>query len=196
MKSKLILSVCLVILCLTKVSAQSAAIDYLNVPGPIVFDEVSYELSWSSHPANNFYKQEYVKAGEKVEHFNTMILIDFEIGADIVGLIRAKTSELKKLQKDNPVVHYETFENDGEYMLDFLISENTPNGNIAIVERNVYRYKTITDKGGRKGVLLFGVSQRGYGDDITNFFTVLKKNKNALVNAVGTFPLPAVTVKK
>ena len=34
--------------------------DYLRVPGPIVFDKQTFSLSWSSHPENNYYKQEYI----------------------------------------------------------------------------------------------------------------------------------------
>ena len=92
-----------------------------------------------------------------------------------VDVVATKNAELKKMKASNPVVNYETFEKDGEVMLDFLVSENTPDGKyLSIVERNVYRYKSVVDKNGQKGVLLFGVSERAYGDDIDKFFPNLK----------------------
>ena len=80
-------------------------------------------------------------------------------------LVNAKIAELKILKETNPVVNYETFQKNGEYMLDFLISENASDGKINILERNVYRYKSGVDKTGKKYVMLFGVSERSYGSE-------------------------------
>jgi len=82
-------------------------------------------------------------------------------------------------------------------MLDFLLSQDTPDGKyVSIVERNVYRYKDVTDKNGQKAILLFGVSERAYGDDINKFFSNLKAHRFDLINAVGTFEIPTITIPK
>jgi hypothetical protein len=170
--------------------------DYLNVSGPIVFNGINYDLSWSSHPAGNFYKQEYIVKGDNPDKFKEMIMIDLVTGTDdIKAVLRAKVSEIEEIKKTNPVVRYEVIENKSEYMLDFLLSENTPDGKfIAIVERNVYRYKKIKDKSGKKGVLLFGISVRSYGDDIDGFFAKLKSSRYDLINTMGAFQIPDVTI--
>ena len=201
MNIKHIFSVCLTgFVMTTSVYAQTdkSSTDYLSVPGPISFEKTDYNLVWTSHPLDNYYKQEYIERGDSVEKFKTLILLDLITGnTKIKDVVAIKIAELKKLKKTNPVVQFEVFENKGEYMLDFLVSENTPDGKlVSIVERNVYRYKTIVDNSGKKGVLLFGVSERSYGDDIDNFFAKLKTNRDDLINEVGTFKIPDITIVK
>ncbi len=173
-------------------------VDKLNVPGPIVIGKKSHVLTWTSNPSAGFYKQEYIPAGDKVNKFKSMVLIDVNLGnfilKDIVG---AKMDELKKMKEANPMVNYEVFQKNGEYLLDFLLSANSPDGKtIDIVERNVYRYKTFTDKTGKKGVLLFGVSVRSYGNDIDDFLKGLKAGKAALLNEVAQYSIPVVIISK
>ena len=109
-------------------------------------------------------------------------------------LVNAKIAELKILKETNPVVNYETFQKNGEYMLDFLISENASDGKINILERNVYRYKSGVDKTGKKYVMLFGVSERSYGSESDSFLNALKKTRSVLTNAVATFLIPKITL--
>lgn len=174
--------------------------EYLNVPGPVVFENKSYLLDWSSHPVTNFYKQEYLVKGDTAGKYKTMLMIDVIVSnKSIKDVVAEKIAELKKMKLSNPVVNYETFDNtaSGEYMLDFILSANTPDGkHISIVERNVYRYKTFTDKSGNKGIMLFGVSTRGYGNDIDSFFAALKTNKKELVNQVAKYKLPEINIAK
>jgi hypothetical protein len=175
------------------------AIDYLTVAGPLNFDKKAYFLDWSSNPAVNFYKQEYLAKGEITGQYNTMLLIDAVVTTKSVAAVAAeKIEELKKMKATNPMVNYESFNNPttGEYMIDFLLSAYTANDNLSIVERNVYRYKAFTDKSGKKGVLLFGVSKRSYGNNIDSFLKALKVSRSELVTLVSKFTLPAVVVKK
>jgi hypothetical protein len=172
--------------------------DYLHVPGPVVFDGRSFNLSWSSHPEPGFYKQEYIPKGDNAGRFNSMILIDvIESNSDIKDIVAAKISDLKKLKLSSPLVNYESFDNPqtGEYIIDFLLSANAADGSTSVVERNVYRYKTISDKTGKKAIMLFGISTRSYGDDIDVFFASLKSTKKELVNEVAKYVLPEVNVK-
>jgi len=178
----------------TKVSVK----DYLGLAKPILFDNNSYDLAWSSHQTDNFYYQEYLAKGDTLEKFKRLITIQVTVGKittkDIVTNLIIR---LDKLKKTNPVINYETFEKDGEIMIDFLMSENTSDGKyLNVVERNVYRYKTITDKNGQKAVLLFGVGDRAYGDDIEIFFSNLKEHRFDLINAVGAFDIPEIIIAK
>lgn len=173
--------------------------DYLNIPGPVVFNKVAYNLSWSSHPAAYYYKHEYIAKRDIADKYKTMLLFDVITGeSNLKAVVSAKIEELKKIKESNPIVNYEVFDNQksGEYMLDFLISENKPDGNINILERNVYRYKSFTDKNGKKGIVLFGVSTRSYGKDADAFLASLKSIKSILVTAVLQFNIPAINILK
>ena len=47
---------------------NNSPVDYLNIPGTIYFNSTSYNLSWTSHPSETYYKQEYLVKGETVQH--------------------------------------------------------------------------------------------------------------------------------
>jgi hypothetical protein len=172
--------------------------EYLGVAGPISFDKVSYNLAWTSHPADNYYKQEYLAKGDTIEKFKKLIMLEIMTGkTKLKDIVATKVAELKKMKISNPVINYETFEKDGEVMLDFIISENTPDGKlVSILERNVYLYKSVVDKSGQKGVLLFGVSDRHYGNDIDDFFATFKAKRFDLINLVGAFDIPEISIAK
>jgi hypothetical protein len=179
-------------------AGQSPVSDFLSVPGPVQFNNNSYSLSWSAHPAADFFKQEYIPRGENPDSYKTMLLLDAVTGKkDIKTVLAAKVAELRKMKATNPIVQYEVISNaaTGEYMLDFILSANAPDGSIAVIERNVYRYSNSTAKNGLKIVLLFGVSSRAYGKDATPFLTALKTNRKDLVNKVALFKLPLVQIK-
>ena len=121
--------------------------DYFRIATPMVFDQQSYNLVWTSHPASNFYKQEYLQKGDVLEKFRQMILIDVVTGEqDIKAIVKAKVDQLKLIRETNPLVNYEILEHKvkGEYMLDFMIGQQAQNGTMQIVERNVYRYSPFT----------------------------------------------------
>lgn len=174
--------------------------DYLSIPGPLVIDNHSYNLSWSSHPNANYYKQEYLQAGDNPDRFKTMILMDVITGqAKTKDLVSAKLTELKKLKESNPIVNYEIFSNTktGEYIIDFLLSDSPTDGKkISIVERNVYRYRSFTGNNGQKGTLLFGVSTRSYNNDIDQFLLTLKTTRAQLNKTVSQFIIPVITLLK
>ncbi|MES1222260.1 MAG: hypothetical protein ABUT20_42585, partial [Bacteroidota bacterium] len=170
-----------------------------GIPGPVMFDKKNYNLSWTSHPSPAYYKHEYLPAGENADKFKTMLMIEVVTGnLNIKDIAAAKVEELKKMKETNPVVNYETFDNPktGEYMIDFLLTANTPQGKISIAERNVYRYKSITDASGQKAILLFGVSNRSYGEAATSFIASLKGNRKTLVDQVAKFDIPAVKLTR
>ncbi|MBL3550150.1 hypothetical protein [Chryseobacterium sp. KMC2] len=170
--------------------------DYLNIPGPIKLDQKTYNLVWSSHPNENYFKQEYLNSNEDLKKYTRLVMIDFIKGDyALKDIIDQKVSELQELKKTNPVVNYQVLENNGEYILDFIISENSKDGKeILIAERNIYRYKLITENN-NKGILLFAVSERGYKENMNVFFNNLKNNSSKLIEIVGNYKLPEIQLK-
>ncbi|WP_313003374.1 hypothetical protein [Chryseobacterium gleum] len=178
------------------VNAQNTVNDYLNISGPIKLNQKEYKLVWSSHPNENYFKQEYISSNENINRYNSMVLIDFVKGDfNIKDVVDQKVAELQEMKKTNPVINYQIFENKEEYILDFLISENSKNGKeILIAERNIYRYKNISNEK-NKGVLLFAMSERGYPENMDSFFNNLKSNTSKLIEAVGNYNLPDIEIK-
>ena len=178
--------------------ANNAAKDYLGLAKPISFENAIYHLVWTSHPTEQYYKQEYLVKGESLEKFRKLVTVDVLVGdIDLKEVVSAKIAELKQLKESNPMINYQAFEKNGEIMLDFLLSQATPDGKqLSILERNVYRYKNITDQNGKKALLLFAVSERAYGADIDRFLAGLKSKRMDLLNAVGGFKIPPVTIAR
>jgi len=200
MKQRLKLSITLLVIFIAGLSfgqTGKAVTEYLGIPGPVVINNGSFSLAWSAHPSPAYYKQEYIGAKDNLERFKKMVLVEVLTGdARPADLAKAKMAELDQLKKSNPIVNYEVFQKNGEILLDFLLSENSADGKkIIILERNVYRYRSFTDKAGKKGVMLFGVSERSYGNDADAFLSSLKKNKAVLLNTVAGFSIPEVSLK-
>lgn len=196
MRNKSILLALLLALGATCAMAQTKVNDYLNIPGPLHLNNGGYQLVWSSHPNNNYYKQEYLMPGETLEKFNSLITIDFLKGDfQPADLVSQKVAELKKLQASNPLVNYNVYEKDQQYILDFLMSQSSADGKqLLIVERNVYRYQRNANPQ-QPGILLLSASQRAYGNGIEPFLKKLKTDKEKLIKAVAEYKLPAVTAK-
>ena len=170
--------------------------DYLNSGGEISFDNVKYKLVWSSHPSENYYKQEYSDEKDKVEKYKKLILL--EVLTDDTtpeNALNKKITELENRKSSDPMVNYNKFAKGDELMIDFLVSSNLNEDN-GIIERNVYRYKPYSEKNGKTGTILFGVSERAYGKDADSFLSGLKQNKTELLNKVGSFIIPEVSVSK
>jgi hypothetical protein len=171
--------------------------NYLETEKTIKFDNQNYDLVWSSHPNETYYKQEYLTKEQTLEKFKSMVTIDFLKGEfKVKDLVNQKIQELEKAKKSNPIVNFTVLEKDGETIIDFLMSVSSTDGKkLLIVERNIYRYTNIeTDY--TKGLLLFSVSKRAYENEIGEFFKNLKKDKNSLIMKVGNFEIPKVNPKK
>ena len=170
--------------------------DYLNVPGPIKFDNVSYNLAWSANPVANYYKQEYIIKGDSLERFNKMVLIDvLEDTLQVKDLVYMKINSLEKRKKEDAVVNYKLIQSPDstEYIVDFVLSEGTPI--VDFVEWNAYRYTAFTGKSGKKGVLLFGISIRSYGNNIPDFFGSLSDMRDKIITELISYKIPPVIIK-
>jgi hypothetical protein len=176
------------------VARSDSAVDRLSLPESIEFNGESYRLSWSSHPKPDYYKQEYLPSGQTSERFQRMVLIEAIVrGVDINDAVAAKVSMLNKRKSTDPTVNFAVVKNpkNNEIILDFILNAEDPKGD-DIVEWNAYRYAALKGKGGASGVLLFGISRRGYGDVATDFLRRLKLARPAEVNALAAYPLPVV----
>lgn len=174
--------------------AQDVA-DPLGVPGPIAFDGKEYLLAWSSQPTPDYTKQEYVPAGDSVETYDSMIMVEF-IVADLTPLdmAAAQVDVLNERKASDPLVNMDLIQNDqtGEVLLDFIVSSRDQNGQI-IVEWNAYRYASAETTDGEMGGLLFAVSHRAYGDDASRaFMTKLSALRTEQLQALASAPLPAL----
>ncbi len=169
--------------------------DYLTVPGPVAFNKGSFSLSWTSHPSAVYYKQEYLPATEKPESFTQMVILECVVGnMTLRDAVQTKVAEMVARKKNDPSVNYAVIENKstGEYLLDFVVSGADGKG--AVVEWNAYRYVTLKEKGGKKGILLVGYAKRAYGAGTTAFLKTLKTERTADINTLASFRIPEIKI--
>ena len=184
------------ILLIFSISGFSQNIEnHLQTEEIIKFDSDNYHLVWSSHPNNNFYKQEYLMNGQSLERYKSMLIIDFLKGDFLIDdVVKIKIQELEAAKKNNPIINYTVFEKNGETIIDFLLSAYSADGaQLSIVERNVYRYQKIVGPK-KNGILVFAISERAYEKDILSFLKALKEEKNSLVIKVGSFNVPKINL--
>lgn len=160
----------LTLLSLTPSVAQDAT-DYLGVPGPITVGDTTYALSWSSNPSEGYFKQEYLPEGAVPETYDSMVMVEF-LATDrpIAEVIAAQTAMVEKRKATDPVANVAIFqnENNGETVLDFLVSAKDENGEF-ILEWNGYRY-VEAEFDNQPGALLFAISERAYGNEASEEF--------------------------
>ncbi|MFT3717350.1 hypothetical protein [Pseudorhodoferax sp.] len=176
---------------LPSVAAAAQAVDHLGVPGPIRFDGKSFVLAWSAQPSAGYVKQEYVPAGQAVERYEQMLLLERVPGKlKAIDAANMQVQALKQRKASDPIVNMDLVQNpkSGEVLLDFVVSAKDRAGHV-IVEWNAYRYATIA--GGEPGVMLFGVSHRAYGaENAKAFMGRLKTLRAAQMNALAKADMP------
>jgi len=172
-------------------------IERLSVPGPITLGGETYRLAWSSHPSPDYYKQEYMPAGQSLEHFEQMLLIEALVGYGTVeAAVRGKVATLNRRKASDPLVNFALLKNPktGEAILDFVLGAAGAKGE-DVVEWNAYRYAVLKARDGSAGgVLLIGISRRAYGDASTEFLRALKSARPTMIDGLAKFPLPVVRV--
>lgn len=179
--------------------APKPAVNYLGIQAPISVQKNVYRLAWSAHPDASLYKQEYLVAGDDFPKYKSMVGIDFVLTESSVDqAVETKLRELDNLKRTNPIVNYEVIKNPttGEKIIDCLIGNDAPNERDNVVERDVFRFKAVKTKSGQRGILLFMVSNRKYGPEITPFLTKLKVDKPLLVSEVAKLSMPEIQLKK
>ncbi|QIG50897.1 hypothetical protein G5V57_26095 [Nordella sp. HKS 07] len=190
----LLRALAVVIFCAVPAFAQGDdKTERLGVPGPISFEGQDYTLAWTSHPSADYFKQEYLPAGQSSERYTHMFILEaLTSGITPKDAAGAQIATLDKRKASDPLVFYDAIVNEasGDVILDFLISATGQDGKL-IIEWNGYRYSP--HKGEKPGIVLYAISRRAYGDDATVFITALKEWRTKTVNELANFPAPAVT---
>lgn len=145
---------------MTMTAYAQNVVDHLKVPGPIAFSGETFRLAWSSHPSDRLYKQEYLPAGQTLKRYQGMLMLDLMFdGVTPRQKAEAFAATLQARKKTDPVVNFQLLQGDnGQVILDFVLSGKQPNGEI-IIEWNAYRYSALGE-----GVQMVGISRRAYGD--------------------------------
>lgn len=165
--------------------------DALGIPGPIEFQGVRFDLVWTSHPTDTAYKQEYLPAGQEVSSYDEMFMIDLMTDGPTPDVAaNAMAQSLEQRRTNDPVVNFEVLKNaaTGEVILDFVLSSD--DGEMLIVEWNAYRY-VPTDS----GLAMFGISRRGYNDEVADFLIDLKDMRQPAIEALAFMELPDIVIE-
>jgi hypothetical protein len=121
----------LLVVAIMAAHAAAEVADYIGVPGPIEFAGKSYELAWSSQPADNYVKQEYVPSGQNVETYAQMLLVEVVTGkTKVIDAVRSQVDMLNRRKGSDPLVNMSVIENKatGEALLDFIVSSKNAKG--------------------------------------------------------------------
>ena len=171
--------------------------NFLSTSENINFSGTDFNLSWSSHPSDNYYKQEFIPKDNTLDKYKQMIMIELATGnITAKDAVAQKIQELDTRKATDKMAKYQVSENKAtnEILLDFMLSEG--NGDVnTIVEWNAYRYSNYTDKTGKKGVFLFALSKREYGQEIVPFVADLKSNRMKYVADFIALTKPEINTK-
>jgi len=173
----------------TATMAQEAVVEALGVPGPIAFLSDSYALSWTSHPTPDYFKQEYLPAGQQSDSYTAMFMVDaLTSAATPQGAADGQIAGLERRKASDPMVNYHQISNPetGDVILDFLLSDDS--GSNPIIEWNAYRYTKLGD-----GIALYAISRRAYGDGADAFLAQLSQMRTDNIAALAEFDLPPIT---
>lgn len=167
--------------------------DRIGIPGPVKFGSESFALAWTSHPSPQLYKQEYLPAGQNVERYTSMLMIDVTTNRTPQQMASEMVASLDARKASDPVTNYSMIRNPstGELILDFVLHAEEP-GTDGIVEWNAYRY---TAEG--KGTRLVAISRRAYGKGVDPFLrTQLKPMRTRDVATLSSLTVPAIKLAK
>jgi hypothetical protein len=172
--------------------------NYYGIPEAINFNDLTFNLSWSSHPDETYYKQEYIPKGNTADHFNDMVMIDFIItDLPVQKAVATQIEIIRERKKTDAVCNYSVLRdnsNPGNYILDFVMSASK-NGEMNLIEWNAYHYKPYTDKAGHKGVLLFGISHRAYENNARGFLESLGEYRHKNMAQLIKYDVPEIQIK-
>jgi hypothetical protein len=169
--------------------AQSTK-DMLGAPGPITFQDTQFALAWSANPSAGYFKQEYLPAGQKLERYNQMFMVEASRSGTPEGAAAAKLAMLKKRKGSDPAVNWDIIRNNvtGEIILEFILSDLRAE----FVEWNACRYARLGKSG---GVALYAISRRGYGEKGREFLIALKQSRPLAIKALAAFDAPVLQPK-
>ncbi|MDR2149202.1 MAG: hypothetical protein LBE91_22405 [Tannerella sp.] len=172
-------------------------VDRMGVKGPLKFNGINFNLAWTDRPRDTYYIQEYLPDGERVENFNQLLTIHIlDTDVSLPRAVEQKENELTERKKTDPVCNYKIIKSaDGkEFIIDFLLGESK-DGEMTIVEFNIYRYREIQINNNPKALLIYAYSKRAYGDNITAFLQKLADDRTIYLNEMASTEIPAITIE-
>ncbi len=157
--------------------SQDNVVDYLHVGKTLMFQDKKFELKWCQHPVEAFYLQEWLPNGETFDNYEQMLSVSlsFSESLGVQFFVDAKVRELEERKKSDKCCNYLVYENKGEYIIDFLVSDGV-DGELNLVELDIHHYKPVLVNG-KKAIQLNHYTRRAYGDDIIPFLESLKDKK-------------------
>jgi len=175
-------------------STVSLAQPTQGAPTPrLTFSGTTYHMVWCADPTPAYKKCEYLPKGQALSNYRNMVLVE-QLSSDMTvsDVVRRQVAFLRQRQQEqnDPVANHRvlTQESTGEFLLDFVLSGRDANDQV-IVEWNAYRYIPTQGADGKKGVLLYGYSARGYGDEGgRDFLIALKEERPHIVQMLSTKP--------
>lgn len=151
---------------------EETACQYFDIGNPINFGGKDYYFAWSSRPYDFYIIQEYLPKGEKFEDYTQMLTASVmfygDAPFDSAKAVEFKIAALEEVKQKDPMCSYLLLEDNGEYILDFIVSKSDKKGELEFVEMDIHYYKDININGINASYLVF-YSMRAYGDDIAPF---------------------------
>lgn len=189
-------TICLVIGLIFVSSFAWASSDRIGLAGPLTFGKTAFELAWSNQPSYQYYVQKYLPKGETLEDFSQQLAIHLVItNAKPEAAVQEQIRYLDERQDSfDPVVNYAVSKSpDGEYMLDFLVSE-IEDDCLTLVEFNIYRYKQIRLSNNQPALIIYTYSARSYDDQIIPFLESLVSERVGYLNQMILSEIPSVEI--
>ncbi len=174
---KIVLSLLMALICVMAFS-QDKVVDYLHVGKTLKFQDKKFELKWCQHPIEAYYLQEWLPKGETFDNYEQMLSVSlsFSESLSVQFFVDAKVRELEERKKSDKCCNFLVYENNGEYIIDFMVSDGAD-----VVEADIHHYKPVVVDG-KKAIQLNFYSHRAYGDDIIPFLESLKDKKTGWIN--------------
>ncbi|MCJ8151759.1 hypothetical protein [Shinella sedimenti] len=126
------------------------------------------------------------------DRYNSMVILEFfETEQQLSDVVAAQTAMIDRRKTSDLVANFSVLKNPktNEISLDFLMSSKDKSGEY-IVEWNGYRYAEGNFKG-RRGVKLFALSERAYGNKASmKFLQGLKNFKAKRIAELTRAPMP------
>lgn len=171
-------------------ASAASAQDRLGVAGPQHVAGQVYRLAFVSPPAaNGHVLQEYLPAGQQLESYTDMLLLNHApVQATPLQFAQLKYQEIQARRSGgDALANGELLEGpDGSAVLDFVMSATLPDGRL-VVEWNAYHYRQHA-----AGITLTALSRRAYGDEAADTFLRALKERRLVDREALLAWLPAV----
>ncbi|MCW2121056.1 hypothetical protein [Flavobacterium sp. 7A] len=170
--------------------------DFLSTGSVLKFEDQNFNLAWSSHPNDTYYKQEYLRASDnKFETYQKMLIVEaVKSNITVEQASNMKLTELTNLKKSNPLVQFKTEKGakDDEKVISFMIS-----GGHNILEWNLYRYQKQTTNN-ENFLVLYAYSYRNYftnKEEIVKFLEYVKSNNTKITSLINAVSIPKIEIR-